>query len=100
MPAYLIAQINVTDPVQYETYKTLASAAVRKFGGRYLTRGGAIETLEGTPETRRVVLLEFPDMETARNFFNSPDYSAARAAREHAAVGQFILLEGLATPLW
>ena len=100
MPAYLIAQINVTDPKQYENYKAIAPAAVRKFGGRYLTRGGALETIEGATETRRVVLLEFPDMATVRAFYDSPEYAEARAARAPAAEAQFILLEGLDKPLW
>lgn len=94
MTAYMIARINVTDPVQYENYKTLAPIAIKKYGGAYLTRGGAMETLEGEAETLRVVVLSFPDMDNARAFYNSPEYRRARDARKDAAEGQFILLEG------
>ncbi|MEH6405582.1 MAG: DUF1330 domain-containing protein [Sneathiella sp.] len=94
MAAYMVARINVTDPVQYEQYKILAPVAIKEYGGEYLTRGGAMETLEGQKETLRVVLLKFPNMDKARGFYNSPEYKKARDARAEAAEGQFILLDG------
>jgi len=94
MPAYLIARVNVKDPVQYEEYRRLAPIAINKFGGRYLTRGGAMETVEGPEETLRVVIVEYPDMETAKAFYDSPEYQKAKAAREGAADGQFVILDG------
>jgi len=100
MPAYMIARIDVTDPEQYEVYKSLAPIAIKKYGGRYLTRGGPMETLEGPTETRRMVLLEYPDMAAAKAFYDSPEYRKARDARKDAAEGQFVLLEGLDKPLW
>ncbi|MDF2366490.1 DUF1330 domain-containing protein [Sneathiella sp.] len=100
MPAYMIARIDVTDPEQYEVYKSLAPIAIKKYGGRYLTRGGPMETLEGPAETRRVVIVEYPDMAAAKAFYDSPEYRKARDARKDAAEGQFVLLEGLDTPLW
>jgi uncharacterized protein (DUF1330 family) len=95
MPAYLIADVEVTDPVQYEEYKKLAPPAIAKYGGRYLARGGAHETMEGTWLPRRLVILEFPDMARARAFYQSPEYAAARAARKNAATGNFVIVEGL-----
>ena len=95
MPAYLIARVNVTDPAKYENYKALAPAAIAKYGGKYLARGGATETMEGDNETRRVVILEFPDLAAARTFYSSPEYSAAKAERAGAADGQFVIVEGL-----
>jgi len=95
MPAYIIAHITVTDPEKYETYKAAAPAAIAAYGGKYLTRGGAMETLEGFREDRRVVLLEFPSMDKARDFYNSPEYTAAKSKRQGAAKGHFVLLEGL-----
>ena len=95
MAAYIVARITVTDADQYENYKAAAPAAIAKYGGSYLARGGAIETLEGDDETRRVVILEFPDMDAARRFYNSPEYTAARAKRADAATGQFVIVEGL-----
>lgn len=95
MPAYLIADVDVTDPVQYEQYKKLAPPAIAQYGGRYLVRGGAHETMEGTWVPRRLVILEFPDMARARAFYESPEYAAARAARKNAATGNFVIVEGL-----
>ncbi|GLQ06460.1 DUF1330 domain-containing protein [Sneathiella chinensis] len=94
MPAYMVARITVSDPDQYEVYKSLAPIAIQKYGGEYLTRGGAMETLEGPEETQRVVLVKFPDFETARAFYDSPEYKKARDARSGAAEGQFVILDG------
>jgi len=94
MSAYLIARVDVTDPDRYEEYKTMAHAAVTAHGGRYVVRGGDHETLEGEVEDRRIVVLEFPDMESARTFYGSAEYTAAKGAREGAATGQFIIVDG------
>ncbi len=94
MTAYMLARVNVTNPEQYENYKALAPIAINKYGGQYLTRGGAMETLEGEEETLRVVILSFPDFESARACYNSPEYTRAREARKGAAEGQFIILDG------
>jgi len=95
MSAYIIARVNVTDPAQYEKYKALAPAAIKNYGGEYLARGGTVETLEGPDEARRVVVLRFETMDAARAFYNSPEYQAAKAEREGAADGQFLIVEGL-----
>ncbi len=95
MAAYIIARIDVTDADQYEHYKASAPAAIAKYGGTYLARGGAVETVEGDQENRRVVILQFPDMDAARTFYNSPEYAAAREKRAGAANGQFLIVEGL-----
>lgn len=95
MAAYLIADVDVTDPAKYEEYKKLAPAAIAKYGGRYLVRGGAHETLEGDWKPGRLVILEFPDLDRARAFYHSPEYAAARAARAGAARGDFVIVQGL-----
>jgi uncharacterized protein (DUF1330 family) len=95
MPAYLIAEVDVTNTTAYEEYKKLAPAAIAKYGGRYLVRGGASETLEGPAMTRRLVVLQFDSMEQARSFYNSPEYGAARAKRANAATARFVIVEGL-----
>ena len=95
MPAYVIARINVTDPEKYEGYKALSPGAIAAHGGRFLARGGDVAILEGEPEDRRVVIVEFPSMEQAKTFYDSPEYREARAAREGAAEGQFLLVDGL-----
>ncbi|MGA8053863.1 MAG: DUF1330 domain-containing protein [Burkholderiales bacterium] len=95
MPAYLVADVQVTDPVRYEDYKQLAATAIAKFGGRYLVRGGAHTTVEGEWKPNRLVIMEFADVATARRFYDSPEYREARAARANAAKGQFVIVEGL-----
>jgi len=95
MPAYVIARINVTDPEKYEGYKALSPGAIAAYGGKFLARGGEVAVLEGEPEDRRVVIVEFPSVEQAKVFYDSPEYIEARAARAGAAEGQFLLVEGV-----
>ena len=95
MSAYLIARVEVTNPDAYENYKKLAAAAIEKYEGRYLARGGHMETLEGDEETRRVVVVAFPTLERAKAFYNSPEYEEARAKRKGAALGQFVVIDGI-----
>lgn len=95
MPAYMIARINVTDAEKYEGYKALSPAAIAAYGGKFLARGGEVAMLEGEPEDRRVVIVEFPSVEQAKVFYDSPEYLEARAARAGAAEGQFMVVEGL-----
>lgn len=94
MPAYVLVDVQVTDPVAYEGYKALAGPSVAEHGGRFLSRGGAASVLEGDRVPGRVVVLEFPDADTARRWYDSPSYRAARAAREGAATASFVLVEG------
>lgn len=96
MSAYIIARVSVTDPEKYEDYKALAPAAIEAHGGRYLVRGGAMQTLEGEREDRRVVVLEFPTLEAAENFYRSAEYEPAREKRRGAAEMQMILVDGCA----
>ena len=95
MPAYLLVDCEVTDSARYENYKKLAPPAIAKYGGRYLARGGETTRLEGNWQPHRVVVLEFPDAETAKRFYASPEYRAARAERAGAANMNMVLVEGL-----
>ena len=95
MPAYLIVDCEVTDPERYEIYKQLAPPAIAKSGGRYLVRGGAMTLLEGNWRPNRVVVLEFPDEETAKRFYASPEYGAARSTRAGAANMNMVLVPGI-----
>jgi len=95
MPAYILVDCEVTDPVRYETYKGLAPGAIARFGGRYLVRGGETVKLEGDWMPNRVVVLEFPTLEAARAFYDSPEYRAARAARAGAANMNMIAVTGV-----
>lgn len=94
MAAYLVCDINVTNPTQYEEYKRLAQAAVAQYGGRYLARGGEKVVLEGSWQPNRVVVLEFQDLEQARAFYESPEYKAARKARAGAAKMNMVAVAG------
>jgi uncharacterized protein (DUF1330 family) len=95
MPAYVIVDIQVHDPVKFEEYKKQAPASIAAYGGKYLARGGASETLDGTWAPERVVLLEFPSMDRAREWYNSEKYAEAIRLRHASATSQFLLVEGL-----
>ena len=94
MPAYVIAEITVTNPQRYEEYKALAPEAIAAHGGRYLARGGETILLEGDPPPARVVVLEFADVAAALRFHNSTEYAAARTAREGAATMRSFTVAG------
>jgi uncharacterized protein (DUF1330 family) len=95
MSAYLLVEAEVTDPARYERYRQLAPPAIAKYGGRYLVRGGATEVLEGDWRPTRIVVVEFPNADAARRFYDSPEYEIARAERAGAARMNFVLVEGV-----
>ena len=95
MPAYMIADIHVTDPVRYEEYKRLAAPSVAAYGGRYIVRGGPAEKLEGAREISRIVVLEFPSMERARTWWSSAEYARAKVLRHQCATAEMLLVEGM-----
>ena len=94
MAAYIIADVDITDPVKYEDYKKLTPGAIAKHGGRFVARGGQTATLEGNWKPGRVVIIEFPTFEQARNFYASVEYTAARRARAGAATFRMIAVDG------
>ena len=94
MTAYLVAEVHVQDPERYKQYTARTPDIIAKFGGRILVRGGKMETLEGHTDKTRVVIVEFPSMETARQFYNSPEYQEARAIRSPVSDAQFLIVEG------
>jgi len=93
--AYILANITVTNPEQYEEYKKLSSAAMKAQGAEVCVRGGKVEVLEGDWAPERVVLLKFPSVEAARKFNDSVEYGAARKSRQGAAVMRMVLIEGV-----
>jgi uncharacterized protein (DUF1330 family) len=95
MAAYVLVQVNVTKPEQYDVYKPLAAAAVQKHGGKYIVRGGAAEDLEGSRPFSRIVVLEFPSVAQAKAWYGSAEYQAAKAARAGAGTGVFTVIEGV-----
>lgn len=93
--AYLLVQVDVTNQPQYGEYAKLSPGIVAKYGGRYLARAGRTATLEGPAAKSRVVVVEFPSFERAQEFYNSPEYVAARQLRAGAGSAQFIVVEGV-----
>lgn len=94
MAAYVVIQVNVTDAEKYEDYKKLTPASIEKYGGRFLVRGGAHVDLEGKLKHSRLVLLEFSDVERAKQWYASPEYGEAKAVRAGAATAIFTVVEG------
>lgn len=95
MAAYIVVDCEVTDPAKYEQYKELAPPAIARYGGRYLVRGGASAVLEGDWQPKRVVILEFPSLAAAKEFYDSPEYRAARDVRTNAARMNLVAVEGV-----
>ena len=95
MSAYVVVDIEVLDSEQYETYKRLAPPAIAQYGGRYVARGGQVETLEGTWSPKRLVILEFPSVDQAKSWWNSLEYAEAKALRQAVARTQMVVVEGL-----
>lgn len=96
MPAYLIVQVEVTDAAGYEDYKKMVPPSLKAYGGKFVVRGGAIETLEGTWQPKRLVIIEFPDTATAKRWWSSPEYREAKALRQRTAKTEMIVVEGAA----
>jgi uncharacterized protein (DUF1330 family) len=93
--AYIIANVTVTNPQQYEEYKKWSSAAMQAHGAEVCVRGGKVEVLEGDWSPERLVVLKCPSVEAARRFNESPEYGRARAARQGAAVMRMVVVEGV-----
>jgi len=94
MSAYVISEVEILDRQLTDEYRTLAQATIPQYGGHYLVRGGAIETIEGDWTPKHIVIVEFPSMEKAREWYNSPEYAQALTVRQHALHRRLILVEG------
>jgi len=94
MTAYIVVRMKVTDPEQYKRYTARTPDCVASFGGRFIVRGGETVTLEGPEFSDRMVVIEFPSLDRAQEFYNSPEYTEIKALREHAGIGEFIAVEG------
>ena len=95
MPAYFVAEVEVTNVQGYEPYRGLAGASITQYGGRFVARGGKTELIEGGPEPRRVVIIEFADADAARRWYNSPEYQAALPIRLANSRGRAFIVEGV-----
>ena len=95
MAAYVIVDINVTDPAGYDEYKKLAPATVTAYGGKYLARGGRTKVLEGEWVPNRLVILEFANIERAREWLDSPEYTAIKHVRHRTTKSNMVVVEGV-----
>ncbi|MBI4161744.1 MAG: DUF1330 domain-containing protein [Acidobacteria bacterium] len=94
MAAYLIADVEITDPERYREYIRLVPATIAKYGGKFLVRGGRAERLEGSWDPKRIVVLEFKTFERAMEWWGSEDYRGPKNLRQAASVTNMILVEG------
>jgi uncharacterized protein (DUF1330 family) len=96
MPAYVIAEVTVTDPATMEEYRKRVPATLAPFGGRFIVRGGAHQTVEGDWKPNRLVILEFPSMEHAHRWYDSEEYREPKAMRLRAGRTNVVLVDGVA----
>jgi uncharacterized protein (DUF1330 family) len=94
MRAYVLAEIEVTNPEGYKGYSAVVGESIAKYGGRFLVRAGAVHGLEGEWPARRRVILEFPTVEAAKTWWDSPEYAKPKAMRRANSTGRLLLLEG------
>jgi uncharacterized protein (DUF1330 family) len=98
MKAYVVVDITVKDAAAYDGYKRLTPASLEPYGGKFVVRGGATETLEGQWAPTRLVIVEFPSAAKARAWWSSPEYAAAKALRQRCADTDMVLIEGVDGP--
>jgi uncharacterized protein (DUF1330 family) len=95
MPAYVIVEIEVTNPEGYATYREQAPSIVAAYGGKYIVRGGALDVLEGDWQPKRLVILEFPSVEQAKAWWSSEEYRDPKHLRQQTTHSNMIVVEGL-----
>jgi uncharacterized protein (DUF1330 family) len=95
MPAYVIVEVSIHNPVEYEDYKKLTPVSLIPFDGKFIVRGGKAETLEGEWNPERIVVIEFPDIEKANAWWNSEEYAQAKALRQRTSYTKMIVVPGV-----
>ena len=95
MPAYFVAELEITNPAGFEPYRAAVPATIAQYGGRYLTRGGGAELIEAGPEPKRVVILEFADAGAVKRWYNSPEYQKILPQRLDNSTGRAFIVEGI-----
>ena len=95
MPAYIIVDLEITDPALFDQYRAAVPATISAYGGKYLVRGGAFEALEGNWRPKRVIVLQFDNMARLKEWYGSPDYAPLRSLRAKCAKANVIAVEGL-----
>lgn len=94
MPAYVIVEIEIFDAVEYEEYKKLTPASIKAYDGKFVVRGAQTETLEGDWHPQRIVVLEFPSVERAKEWWHSKEYASAKSIRQRTAKTKMLVVEG------
>ena len=95
MPAYCVVEVEILDAARYENYRKMVAPSLAAYGGRFLVRGGTVETLEGDWSPKRLVILEFASAAKAKAWWGSSEYAEAKALRQATARTQMILAEGI-----
>lgn len=94
MPAYVIVEVTIHDPQRYEDYKKLTPAAIAAYDGKFVVRGGVTESLEGDWHPERIVVLQFPSVVRAKEWWSSPEYTPAKIIRQQSAFTKMLLVDG------
>ena len=94
MPAYFIVELEYTNPEGGRAYREAVPATLAQYGGRFLVRGGATELVEGGPEPKRIVILEFADAAAIKRWYNSPEYQKILPGRLNNSTGRAFIVEG------
>lgn len=95
MSAYVVVEVDITDPERFKDYQAMVPATIAAFGGKYLVRGGEVETLEGSWNPSRVVVLEFESVEQAKRWWDSDEYREARDLRQATSAANMIVVQGV-----
>ena len=95
MAAYVLANVTIKEPVRYEDYRRRVTPTLEKYGGLFIVRGGPVEILEGDWRPGRLVIIEFPSIEQARAWWNSPEYTEAKRIRQATSEGTLLIVEGV-----
>jgi|RhiMetdeSRZDD1v2_1073273.scaffolds.fasta_scaffold83965_2 uncharacterized protein (DUF1330 family) len=95
MAAYYIVEIDIQDPARFEEYRSKVPATIERYGGKYLVRGGRLETIEGEWKPKRIVVLEFPTLEQAKRWYDSEEYRPLKELRRRTARGHIVLVDGV-----
>ncbi len=93
----VISEVEARDPVAMERYRTLAAQSIAQYGGRYLVRGGTVELAEGGPPPKTLIIVEFPSMARAREWYASAEYAEALKVRRSALERRLLFVEGVPT---
>ena len=95
MSAYFVVELEITNPAAMEPYRAAGPATIEQYGGRILARAGATELIEGGPEPKRIVILEFADMAAFKRWYNSPEYQKILPGRLDNSTGRAFVVEGV-----